>query len=342
MLKPFLFKPKKRYLPIQLDITNSCNLRCRHCYHAHHSNKGALTFEQWLDVLGQYRKLLAKLNYLPMVHICGGEPTLSSHFNPLLEELASWEQQPYVAILSNGTKTKHLDFNRIRKLKNLHFQISLDGPDAHSHDEVRGLGAFEMATSGIRTLKEHGVKVSSLAVLSKANAERINDFFKLGKALNLDGVGFTRLIVEGHAKSLVLQEKDRPLTALELKSAYEQIALSSAQYGIKTNYTAPLFHLVHPRLGGPGLFSEGIVVDYQGHYLASSRVSLRLGHALDEGLEEIFFKNPVLKALRNREVTGCGSCSDFATCGGDRNAAFAHSGDFLGADPGCWKSARTA
>ncbi len=45
MLKPLAKKIEQsvldwinvdRYLPLQIDITNACNLRCKHCYHPHH------------------------------------------------------------------------------------------------------------------------------------------------------------------------------------------------------------------------------------------------------------------------------------------------------------------
>jgi MoaA/NifB/PqqE/SkfB family radical SAM enzyme len=53
-----------RYLPIQLDITNLCNLRCTHCYHPHHNNQGALSLAQWLDILNQYDQMIARLRFM--------------------------------------------------------------------------------------------------------------------------------------------------------------------------------------------------------------------------------------------------------------------------------------
>ena len=47
-----------RYLPLQIDITNSCNLRCVHCYHPHHNNAGAIGFAEWKLILTEYKKLI--------------------------------------------------------------------------------------------------------------------------------------------------------------------------------------------------------------------------------------------------------------------------------------------
>ena len=50
----------QRFLTIQLDITNACNLKCIHCYHPHHQNDGAMSYEGWLNILDQY--LIPKLS----------------------------------------------------------------------------------------------------------------------------------------------------------------------------------------------------------------------------------------------------------------------------------------
>ncbi len=43
-----------------------------------------------------------------------------------------------------------------------------------------------------------------------------------------------------------------------------------------------------------------------------------------------------LKAIRKGKVEICGECPFYLQCGGDRNSAYAHSGNYLGLDPGCW------
>jgi MoaA/NifB/PqqE/SkfB family radical SAM enzyme len=78
-----------RYLPIQIDITNACNLRCVHCYHPHHKNDGAIGLAEWREILAQYDALVARLRFRPYVILCGGEPLLSPVFEPILSSLLS-------------------------------------------------------------------------------------------------------------------------------------------------------------------------------------------------------------------------------------------------------------
>ncbi len=325
-----------RYLPLQIDITNACNLRCKHCYHPHHQNEGAIELADWINILDQYELLVKKLHFRPYVIICGGEPLLSKHFSPILENLLARSWDCRLSILTNGTIVAADKVELLKKFSNVTVQVSLDGPDEPSHDSVRGRGSFKRTLKGISFFLENGIAVNLLAILSKRSAPLIGTFFDLASSLKVNGMGFTRLILEGHAKNLVSENMDRPLEPLELRDAYRDLIRESARTGVKTSNSNPLFHLVYSGLGRNGRYWEGITVDYQGKYLASSRSRLVLGDALKDGIENIFLHHPLLRRLRNQDVKVCGSCPHYNVCGGDRNAAYAATGDFLGADPGCW------
>lgn len=325
-----------RYLPLQVDITNACNLRCKHCYHPHHENSGAIGLADWLMLLKQYEALVRRLRFRPYVIVCGGEPFLSPHFEPILERILSRSPSTKLAVLTNGTYPDPQKVALLSRFQDLAIQVSLDGPNDEAHDSVRGKGSFARSQFGIRQFQKSGLSVDLLAVLSRRTSPCIGEFFDLAHSLSVAGMGFTRLIEMGQAQSLVASNEDRALSSLELRAAYRKIIEESARTGVRTGTSSPLFRLVHPSLGRNGRFEEGIVIDYKGRYLASSRSRLVLGDALKEGMENIFLRHPTLRSLRRREIRECGTCPYFTSCGGDRNAAYAHSGDFLGPDPGCW------
>ena len=64
------------YLPVQFQITNRCNLKCRHCFHEkdYAGQPRALTMEQWKTVWRDYRELLKRLSLKPSIAVGGGEP----------------------------------------------------------------------------------------------------------------------------------------------------------------------------------------------------------------------------------------------------------------------------
>ncbi len=326
-----------RYLPLQLDITNMCNLRCVHCYHPHHNNQGALSLENWKGVVLQYKELIKKMHYRPLLIICGGEPLASPDLLPLLSFIKQELPLASTSILTNGTLAKEPLLSKLKGFPNLQFQVSLDGPDSFRHDQIRGEGNFKKSLSGIRALRSRGFEVNVLSVLSSKTSQWMEDFFRLAKDEGFKSMNFVRFIPEGYGRKLLEAHEDQPLLGSSLKLAYQNILRYMAKYEVGSKTQVPLFDLVVPGLGRSGRFWESIVVDYQGYIVASSRSKVRLGHAFHEGIEDIFLHHPVYQSLRSGKVDVCGECPLYNVCGGDRNAAFAASGNFLGPDPGCWR-----
>jgi AdoMet-dependent heme synthase len=321
-------------LGIQIDITNACNLACLHCYHAHHNNQGAIGLEDWKSILLEYKDLLSKLKRAPDVVICGGEPLLCPHLVPLLQFVEQQLESPNITILTNGTLIRPETLSRFSPWV-LNFQVSLDGPEETSHDSVRGKGSFQKALKGISQLQNAGHRVTVLSILSKRTALELRKFFQLAADLQISEMNFVRLVPEGSGQKLVESKADDTLYGLELKAALENIVSYSNEFGVTTNTSKALFHLINPSLGSHYRF-QGLVVDYKGNLKVSSRSSPIIGNVLESGLENLYLNSPLLKALRTSQIEGCGECPHLSRCGGDRNVAYAATGSFLARDPGCW------
>jgi MoaA/NifB/PqqE/SkfB family radical SAM enzyme len=241
-------------------------------------------------------------------------------------------------ILTNGVLLSESRLAKLQRFSSLNFQISFDGPDEPSHDFFRGNGSFRSSVLGAEQAIKFGFKVAFLAVLSKRTSSQIPLFFELAKKIGVKQMNFTRLIVNGYAEKLVTSGEDAPLNPRELRRALQDIVISSARSGVRTTTSSPLMSLLDPSLGRSGRFWEGLVINHTGKILASSRSRIEIGDAITDSLETVLLKNPIFQAIRRGEVKVCGSCSHFNRCGGDRNAAYAESGDYLGPDPGCWIS----
>jgi AdoMet-dependent heme synthase len=336
MNKLIRFISSQEYLALQIDITNFCNLSCSHCYHSDHKNDGAISLDNWKDILVQYENLLGYLYLKPSIIICGGEPLLSKNLKPIVSFIRTkWPEAP-LTILTNGTLLNHSNVIFLKE-NNIDIQVSIDGPDFNSHDSVRGIGSFNKSIEGIAKALENNLKVHILSVLSKRSSKTIEDFFQLASSLRVYSMNFTRLISQGNGRDLINSNEDAPLQGLELKSAYENILYFSKTYGITTNTNKPLFCLIDEKLGTSSKFGfQGIVIDYKGNLKVSSRTDYTLGNVLTESLEGLFLNSPTLKELRNGEIDKCGTCPYLSKCGGDRNVSFATSGNYLSSDPGCW------
>lgn len=324
-----------RIVPLQIDITNACNLACEHCYHSHHKNDGAIKIQDWINALKDYRQTQLSLSFTPDISICGGEPTLSPILFPILSEIHKiWGNDVDVSILTNGTILKNELLDYLTQHPRTTLQISLDGPSSKIHDSVRGKGAFQRTVRNIILLKSKGVHISAMATLGVHNYEQIPAYFEMASKLKLDEMNFTRFVNVGSGKESNIAQS---LSPAQLFQSFREIIIQSAQFNVQTKLTMPLMHLIHPVFGSSGRFHEGWVIDYQGNFLATSRSRIKVGHISTHSFEDILLKDELRKNIRNGQIEECGTCPDYLRCGGDRNIAYASTGNFLGKDPGCFR-----
>lgn len=134
-------------------LTNRCNQTCRHCYmYAGKANASELSTEEIHDVLKSFSKSGGKV-----VTFTGGEATLHPGFVSIVS--AAKKMGLKVGVLSNGLLWTQ---NLIDDVKNSidEVQISIDGFDADSYKQVRGVDTFELALSSVDRLINAGIRVS--------------------------------------------------------------------------------------------------------------------------------------------------------------------------------------
>ncbi|MGQ9509593.1 MAG: radical SAM protein [Thermodesulfobacteriota bacterium] len=164
--------PSLRYL--ELQITDRCNLRCRHCYlgESHHQD---LPFEKIKQILQEFEEIQG-LRLL----ISGGEPCLYPHFWELNEIIRDYEFRSI--LLSNGTLiTREV----ARRLKVHEVQLSLDGME-EGHESLRGKGTFQKVIQAIDNLKEASVRVSIATMIHQKNLKEFDELSNLIKTKEIE------------------------------------------------------------------------------------------------------------------------------------------------------------
>ncbi|MEM4187645.1 MAG: radical SAM protein [Candidatus Hadarchaeum sp.] len=123
--------PKMRQKAVSVDVTNRCNLRCRHCFFWRAENPEELSIEGWKEI---FRKL-PKFLYCSWV---GGEPLLR-------KELIETGKNKFLIneVVTNGTIP-------IPSWKDVSFFISIDGTKRY-HETIRGKGTYDLARENIET-----------------------------------------------------------------------------------------------------------------------------------------------------------------------------------------------
>ena len=163
--------PSLRYLELQL--TDRCNLRCRHCFlgDTPQRDMSLKTFKLIVDQFQAFQGLKLILT--------GGEPLLHSHFWEINDKLSEYDLR--MVLLSNG----HLiDSKTAQALKVHEVQLSIDGLE-QGHDALRGRGSFRRVVKALENLLAAGKKVS---VATMIHTENLNDFPQIAQMIEEWGV----------------------------------------------------------------------------------------------------------------------------------------------------------
>ena len=190
------FEPSLRYL--ELQITNRCNLKCRHCYIENIKIKSQINIktqninppipplekggEGGFELsVNQVRNILHEFEEMQglRVLITGGEPLLHSKFVEINEMFPQFFIRK--VLFSNGLLLKK------ELLKNLHvdeIQISIDGLE-DAHNSLRGSGTFRLAMKAVKLSIDSGFDVS---IATMVHPKNLGDFDKMEKLFKEMGI----------------------------------------------------------------------------------------------------------------------------------------------------------
>ncbi|HGN0870321.1 4Fe-4S single cluster protein [Providencia alcalifaciens] len=149
---------EKNICKIVLKMTNTCNLRCTHCFQwrenggfHHEQDPTAIPFDKCkylFDFVARNK---------PDIILTGGEATLHRDFDKFVETFA--QMGCFIHICTNGLSIrKYYDLFK-RWHNQLAFLISLDGT-GDIHDNIRGKGTWRKTLAAIELLaegKRHGM-----------------------------------------------------------------------------------------------------------------------------------------------------------------------------------------
>jgi radical SAM protein with 4Fe4S-binding SPASM domain len=169
LIQPAL--PSLRYL--ELQITDTCNLRCKHCYMGETPGH-ELPPKQVMRVLGEFQKMQGL-----RVLISGGEPLMHSRFAEINEMLPDFFLRK--VLFTNGVL---LGKERLKTIKVDEIQVSIDGLAA-SHDAIRGAGMFEKTLAAVRHALDAGFDVSVSTMVHRLNMTDFDAMERIFKDLGV-------------------------------------------------------------------------------------------------------------------------------------------------------------
>lgn len=317
--------------PVNLtwEMTLRCNLHCRHCL----SDSGAahpheLSTMECFAVIDQ---LAASKVF--QINVGGGEPFARSDFFEILEYANA---RGIVACIStNGTLLDDQICRRLADLQGIFLQVSLDGADARTNDNIRGVGTYRRALRGMSLLAAYGLDFSINTVLTRYSFAQLEALKALAAKFGAN-LRVSRFRPSGRAKE-----------------SWEELAPSKEQL----EYFADWLQQDPAVLTGDSFFSltserrRRLGLDLCGAAKMTCCLApdgalypcaflqepeFQAGHIRDQGLDQIWRHSRVLQNFRKLEVHSCHGCFRFDACrGGCPAVAYHIHQDLNQPDPEC-------
>lgn len=316
---------------IQWHITQTCDLRCLHCYDR--SDRAPMPLETAFAVLDDLKTFCRKLNVSGQVTFSGGNPLLYPRFNELYRRTVDMGFQ--VGILGNPTSRKRLEEILAISVPSF-FQISFEGLEPEN-DRIRGKGYHGRAVRFLRLLKELGVYSMVMVTVTRDN---IDDVIPL--ALELEGLtksfNFNRLSMVGEGAKLHLPERERFISFLD---EYLRASEEHPHMRLKDN----LFNILLRSRGmdlfdgctgyGCGAAFNFITVLSDGEAHACRKFPSPIGNVFEQGIEGVYDSEAANRYRMGSDA--CRGCSIRAACGGCLSISHSFGLDiFSQRDPFCF------
>lgn len=213
-----------RRLPlVTLYLSERCNSRCISCDYWRHG-RADIDLETVSHLLASFERLGTEV-----VLISGGEPLLNPEWTDIAELLRRHGLKLWL-LTSGLSLAKHAQ--RAAKLFDA-ITVSMDGADAKTYAEIRGVDAFDVVCRGIRAAVAAGAAVSLRVTLQRGNFRQLPSFVALARQLGVAHISFLAIDVanahafgrrDGFMADLALRPEDLPelerrLVALEREHA---------------------------------------------------------------------------------------------------------------------------
>ncbi len=163
--------PSLRYLEFQ--ITDRCNLKCRHCYIGEPKNK-EIPIQQCKAVLDEFEAMQGL-----RLMITGGEPLMHSRFPEFNRLLPGYGFRKI--LFTNGLLLNRMS---IEELNVDEIQISIDGME-RGHDAMRGEGTFRNAIRAVEETLRAGMQVSVATMVHRENLTEFDEMEHLFRRLGI-------------------------------------------------------------------------------------------------------------------------------------------------------------
>jgi len=308
-------------LPVlsEVALTYRCNLTCRFCYagcgcHRAEDTSDEMTTEEVIRIL----EIIRNDAEVPSVSFTGGEPTLRSDLPRLVNEARRIGLR--VNLITNGTLITPELAARLADAGLYSAQVSVEGPDAASHDALTAaLGSFERTWRGIENLIAAGIKTQTNTTLTGANAPLARQIVDHLSDRGMSRFAMNMLMPCGSS----LANSDLGISYSDIGAVISGVQQRARELGIEFLWYSPtpycIFNPISSGLGNKGCAAcDGLLsVSPAGEILPCSSFEHGIGNLLRRGFRELW-NSPRAGYWRHKQYAPpqCAGCPTFGACAG--------------------------
>ena len=311
---------------LEIEITNRCNLNCKHCY-----NRNETKIDMSLEEMKEYIQFANKYNVSTFV-ITGGEACLNKEFREFLKYIAEHRAElkniKRIVLQSNGLIEKYIDCLLPNSIDLLHLSFDIDNNTVRKVESNNILNLSKLLTSkNINNYLFATVHKNNKDYIEKMSEIAYNNGSKIVFNLCTDNGNNSDILLNNDEKKKVYEiilKLQREGKAVNSRHPYLNchLGLKTDKYeGIKGGCTA-------------GIASCSILSD--GNVIPCPFLRVSAGNIKNKKLEHIWLNSLVFKELRDRQkFDKCNKCKHLGYCGGCRSSAYKKYGSLTAFDPGC-------
>lgn len=310
-----------------IATTKACNLTCPHCHaNAKEAFRQELRTEQVFGIIDDLSRMPWERE-ISSVALTGGEIFLRPDVLELIRYVAAKGFR--VLVNTNATLIGETAIRALSLIPKIKLSVSLDGPDAETHEFIRGPGTFGKAAATIKELTDAGVYVAANMFVHEGNLNRVGDTLQLACDLGMRAFNCLPLMRVGRANSARSKKVLGRVNETDLYRVLFQLVRHNPQYqqmmrrSTFANQVMGIAAGVKSHSCGVGT-NRAVYVTSNGELYPCPDTALKpflLGNLKNQSLRDIWEGSGVLQQLRQLNVDTmnptCSACDVRYLCGGN-------------------------
>lgn len=335
--------PNTHYIirTVTLNITDKCNLFCKHCYIGASSRK--VQFMKLQDAKKVVDAIWPYMNPSCSFIVSGGEALLNPDCIEILEYITS-RGKGKINLVTNGTTITPELADKLSKIRGLSIQVSLDGATEKVHEAIRGKGSYKNTMRGLQLLAERNQRIILSPMVTEGLLNELEEYFEIAKRVKAVAVFLQPINNVGRARENGMKRVRDVLVLNRLVEIYEKNPeiLKFVPGSLEAKYISSICLL--SKCNNCGVGSTTLAIQPNGDlYPCPNNITdeMKLGNIFCDDFDKIWNDSSILKELRGIDVDKnldqeCRDCPVKHFCGGGcRGVTYQNTGDIHGKTPIC-------